>query len=73
MWFGKKKKPAVSKSYDRENFRPVVRCSICTGEKTAGFENKKTKQFTAERPIRSQQDLDEFLNLYGLTSVKEIY
>ena len=28
--------------YDRENLRPVIRASICTGEQAAGFRNVKT-------------------------------
>ena len=33
--FGKKKK--LKAEFDRENQKPVLRCSICTGEKVAGF------------------------------------
>lgn len=35
--FGKIKKA----SYDKENKKPVIRCSICTGEQVAGFKDIK--------------------------------
>ena len=42
--FGKRK-AKVKKSYDKEDQRPVIKCSICTGEQVAGFINKKTGKF----------------------------
>ena len=38
MFFGKKdRSEKPHKTYDRENQKPVIRCSICTGEQVAGF------------------------------------
>ena len=42
MRFFKKKK---RKEYDHEKQVPVIRKSICTGEETAGFQNKETGHF----------------------------
>ena len=39
MLFGRKRKKCA---YDRENLRPVIRSSICTGEQVAGFRNIHT-------------------------------
>ena len=33
-------------SYDRENLKPVIRSSICTGEQVAGFRNIHTGKFS---------------------------
>ena len=33
------RKTIEKKEYDRENLRPLLRCSICTGEQVAGFKN----------------------------------
>lgn len=68
--FGKKKKPL---DYDRENMVPVIMCSICNGEKVAGFQDKKTGRFDEVMLIRGDKDLDEFIKIYGITSVKKIY
>ena len=32
-----KKKPREKKAYDPARWKPVIRCSICTGEMAAGF------------------------------------
>ena len=39
---GRKKKTLTKLEYDRENHRPILRCSICTGEQVAGFKNIHT-------------------------------
>lgn len=53
-------------TYDRENLRPVIRSSICTGEQTAGFKNIHTGKFSEVMLIRTGGDLREFLELYGI-------
>jgi hypothetical protein len=32
--------------YDKEKLKPVIRSSICTGEKVAGFKDLQTGKFT---------------------------
>ena len=39
-WPWKKQKKAPSAAYDRDALEPVIRSSICTGEKVAGFREK---------------------------------
>ena len=63
LFFHKKQK---CRPYDREKLRPVILTSICTGEKTAGFRHRDTGKFTADRLIRSEADLQEFMTLYGI-------
>lgn len=54
-------------SYDRENLRPVIRVSICTGEQVAGFKNIHTGKFTECLLIRNSGDLKEFLETYDIS------
>ena len=68
-----KKKVPVPKEFDRENLRPVIRCSICTGEETAGFQNIHTGKFTEVMLLRSDGDLEEFKKEYGIDAVTTIY
>ena len=68
MLFGRKRKQC---SYDRENLRPVIRSSICTGEQTAGFKDIHTGKFSPVLLIRTGRDLKEFLDTYN-TSESEI-
>ncbi|MBO4218471.1 MAG: hypothetical protein IKX74_03680 [Erysipelotrichaceae bacterium] len=63
MLFGKKKE---RKTYDHAAVRPVIRCSICTGEKVAGFQNIQTRSFQEVMLIRNDADLREFRALYGI-------
>lgn len=51
----------------------VVRGSICTGERVAGFKNKKDGRFIEVMLIRSQKDLETFKQTYHLDSVKTEY
>lgn len=69
--FGKKK--LTKKSYDKENQRPVLKCSICTGEQVAGFIDKKTGKFQEVMLIVSEEDLKLFKNMYGLDDVEKVY
>ena len=54
------------RTYDTAVQRPVIRASICTGERTAGFRNLQTGKFTEVMLVRSEEDLREFRRLYGL-------
>lgn len=63
MFFKKKQK---TRTYDKENQKPVIRSSICTGEKVAGFQDLHTGKFTEVTLIRTSGDLDEFRRLYGI-------
>ena len=57
--------------YDKDNLKPVIRSSICTGEKVAGFRNVNTGEFMEIMLIRDNKDMDEFLTTYDI-SVAEI-
>lgn len=67
------KKKQTIKDYDRQNLKPVIRCSICTSEQTAGFQNIHTGRFTEISLIRSEQDLENFMNSYGIEEIEKIY
>ncbi len=60
------RKPAPRKTYDASALKPVIRSSICTGEKSAGFQDLKTGRFIEVSLIRGQDDLDAFRAAYGI-------
>ncbi len=64
--FGKKK--IKVEHYDRENLRPVIRASICTGEQVAGFKNIHTGKFEDVMLIRDNRDIEEFLQRYDIAA-----
>ena len=47
-----KKKPREKKAYDPARWKPVIRCSICTGEMAAGFKERATGRVEAGLLIR---------------------
>ena len=64
--------------FDQPAFSPethdaVIRSSICTGEKVAGFKSKKDGRFSEVMLIRSQKDLDAFKAEYHVDSIKTEY
>jgi len=61
--FGRKNRTEV---FDRKNEKAVIRSSICTGEKVAGFKNVHTGQFRDVMLIRSDRDKQDFLKKYNL-------
>ncbi|MBD5477731.1 MAG: aspartate dehydrogenase [Lachnospiraceae bacterium] len=64
--FGKRK--IKVEHYDRENLRPVIRASICTGEQVAGFKNIHTGKFEDVMLIRDNRDIEEFLRRYDIAT-----
>ena len=61
--FGRRKNAAPR--YDRTGKTPVVRSSICTGEKVAGYRDAATGRFVEVVLICSDGDLERFLADYG--------
>ena len=64
-------KKQLKETYDKESQKPIIRSSICNGEKVAGFRDIKTGKFTEVMLIQSDKDMDEFLEKYDI-SVAEI-
>ena len=56
-----------------KNQKPVLRCSICTGEKVAGFKNIHTGKFEEVMLIRNDKELDVFKAMYELDDVAKEY
>ncbi len=68
------RKSAPHKAWDREALKPVIRSSICTGEKSAGFQEIATGRFREVMLIRTPEDLEEFRNTYGIEGqIETIY
>ena len=63
MFFKKKIK---KKTYDKLTQRPIIRCSICTGEQVAGFKDIHSGKFQEIMLIRDRKDMDTFLFIYDL-------
>ncbi len=67
MMFGRKKKKIEKKSYDRENMKPILHASICTGETVAGFKNRRTGKFEEVMLVKSDADKELFKEIYDIT------
>ena len=71
--FGCKKAREPAVQFAPETQYAVIRSSICTGEKVAGFKNKIDGHFTEVMLIRSAADEKEFKETYGVESLKVEY
>ena len=60
-------------SYNPETQYAVIRSSICTGEKVAGFRDKKDGHFTEVMLIRSEKDEQKFKEMYNVDTLKTEY
>ena len=74
-FFGKSKKIS---QFEHTPFNPekqyaVIRSSICTGEKVAGFKDKTDGHFIEVMLIRSKQDEQTFKETYHVDSLKVEY
>ena len=71
--FGRKKAMEPAVHFDPETQYAVIRSSICTGEKVAGFKNKADGHFTELMLIKSPADEKLFKEPYGIDSLKVEY
>ena len=65
------KKNIVTKTYDKENKKPVIKASICNGEQVAGFKNIHTGKIDEVMLIKNHADLDAFKKMYGIDGAIE--
>ena len=59
--------------FDPEMQEAVIRSSICTGEKVAGFKDKASGHFTEVMVIHAPREEERFKEIYGLKTVKREY
>lgn len=71
--FFRKKSAMSTAEFDRENQIPVLHCSICNGEQVAGFKDKRTGKFEEVMLIRNEDELDAFLQRFGITDITKEY
>jgi hypothetical protein len=71
--FRKKSSKVEKKEYDRARQKPVIHCSICTGEQVAGLKDLVTGKFEEVMLIRDEKDLEMFKEMYGITEVEKEY
>ena len=68
------RKREISKvPYDPETQYPVIKASICNGERVAGFKNITDGHFTEVMFIVSDADLAAFKKAYGIEEIKTEY
>ena len=67
--FRKKKE----RTLDLSDKTPLIRCSICTGEKTGGYRDHKTGEFREIMRLSTEEDYEEFYRLVGTDRVETIY
>lgn len=60
------KKKTVTKTYDKDNKKPVIKASICNGEQVAGFKDIHTGKIEEITLINEQADLEAFKKMYGI-------
>ena len=72
--FNKKKKISYEPTYDLNEYTPIIRASICTGEQVIGFKNKTTNQFIEISLVMSEKDIIDFRKKYNVTGeIKKEY
>lgn len=62
------RKKIEKQTYDKENQKPIIRSSICTGEKVAGFKDVHTGKFTEVMLIKNDNDMKVFLTRYDISA-----
>lgn len=59
--------------YDKDKQYPVIRASICTGERVAGFRDKLGNGFTEVMVIHNDYEKELFMKAFNLEDVKNEY
>ena len=73
MFGFRKKKNTLTVDYDPAEQKPVIRCSICTGEQTACLKNLRNGRLTEIMAINSPADLEAFQAACGVSEIERIY
>ena len=60
------KKKTGTKTYDKDNKKPVIKASICNGEQVAGFKDIHTGKIEEIMLIKEQADLEAFKKMYEI-------
>ena len=60
-----------SRTFDKEDWKPVIYRNIISGKQIAGFMEIRTGEFIEVMIIHSSKDMDEFLESYDI-SIAEI-
>lgn len=68
MLFKKRRRVSPITDFDKTGKRPVIKSSICTGERVAGFKDEKTGQVQELMLIRDEKDLERFMQTYDVSS-----
>ena len=63
--FGRKTPEPELPPFSAEDFEPVIRASICTGEKVACMREKASGKLHEVMLIRSEEDLAAICSRYG--------
>ena len=61
-----RKKKTIKEEFDRTEKRPAIRCSICTGEQVAGFQQLSTGKFEEVMVLRNEEDKKKYLKRYKI-------
>ena len=72
----RKEKPPAAPNYPPEQYEPVIRSSICTGEQVACMRDRETGKLHEVMLLRTAADRDEFCRLCSIadpTSIKTVY
>ena len=57
-----------------EQYEPVLRCSICTGEQVACMRERASGRMREIMLIRDAEDLERFRRSYGVTGeIRRVY
>ena len=59
-------------TYNQATKTPVIKCSICTGEQVAGFQDIHNGIFEDIMLIRGKEDMKAFREKYGIPQDAEI-
>ena len=70
-----KKKKETLPAFPPEEYEPVLRCSICTGEQVACMRHRESGRLREVMLIRDGGDLAEFCRNYNLSpeQIRKIY
>lgn len=60
------RKKSIQKTYDKENKKPIIKASICTGEQVAGFKDIHTGKIEEIMLIKNHTDMEHFKRMYGI-------
>ena len=60
-------------AFDPSHMEAILKCNTCNSEQVLKFKDKTTGEMTEIAYIRYEDELQEYMDRYGITDIRKVY